>query len=369
MKTFLIWLAGGALAATAALIALQPGETGTLSCAGNELQITRESDTAVTYNCLVYTPTATPVPTATDIPTATPLPTATALPTATPVVLPTATAMPDMSADMHWHAPSAHGDRPAHEHGDAPPQWLLDAGYDPHFTHDAGTPGENMPYWKHTAFKGWAGKFSDGQDWYGIFHLDFNPAGHVSRFHSYQLWVRDSAGAVSHMHGWLDFGTGLNTGPQLVVTCGVDSGIRPIMLVNQPGCPVRFENWYANASNPGPDVGFNINPNYFAGGDINDPATWTATGGVRNLTRRIEFAYYGNWDGQDRRGEFWTTQFGNVISGPNDPVCGTSVAIGAKSYTFICIKQYIAPTLQAIQFPGNSVQRTFVGAGTVVLPN
>jgi len=292
-------------------------------------------------------------------------------PTATPAA-PTPTAQPpaDMT-DMTWHAPGAHGDRPAHEHGDPVPQWVRDAGYDPMFVHGAGTPGENVPYWKHTAFKQWAGSFN-GQDWFGVFHLDFNPAGHVSRFHSYQLWVRDGTGAVSAISGWLDFGTGNNTQPQVVETCGQDSGVRPIMLVTLPGCPIRFENWYAQAGGSGgwaPDFGFNINPNYYAGGDVTNPATWTPTGGVRNLERRIEFAWYLGQNGRNSpRGEFYATQWGDLVSGPADPVCGTQRTYGERSYTVLCLRQYVAPTVQPMMFPDNSVQRVFDGAG-VVLPN
>ncbi len=291
--------------------------------------------------------------------------------TATPPPAPTAAATPSPTphsmADMTWHAPGKHGDRPAHEHGDAPPRWVTDAGYKAEFSHVAGTPNENHAYYKHTAFKGWAGRFNN-QDWYGIFHMDFNPGGHQSRFHSYQLWIKDSTGAVSHMHGWVDFGEDLNTGPNLVITCGVDSQIRPIIKPNQVGCPVQFENWYANAANPGPDLGWNLNPNYFAGGDPTDPSTWVATGGIRNLTRRFEFAWYGFWGDERRTGDFYTTQFGNVVNGPTDPACGTPVAIGARTYTIVCLKQTVQPTLKNVQFPGNAIQRTFPGTG-VTLPN
>src|SRR5690606_16062557 len=119
--------------------------------------------------------------------------------------------------------------------GDPVPAWVTAAGYDPMYTHDHGTSGENAAYWKHTGFKGWAGKFAaDNQDWYWVVHLDVNPGGQGVRFHSYQLWIRDTTGAVSHMSGWMDFGTGTNTGSQKVVGCGTDSGIRPIIMVNAP---------------------------------------------------------------------------------------------------------------------------------------
>jgi hypothetical protein len=271
--------------------------------------------------------------------------------------------------DMFWHEPGlAHGDRPAHEHGDPPPAWLVAAGIRPSFMHVAMTPNENMPYWKHTGFKGWAGRFN-GVDWYGVFHLDFNPGGHVSRFHSYQIWFRDPTGAISHMHGWMDFGVGNSTGPQLVTLCGTDTDVRPVMTPTQVGCPIRFESWYARAGGNGdwaPDFGFNINPNYYAGGDPTNPTTWTDTGYVRNLERRIEFAWYPFRS--QLRGEFWTTQWGDQVSGPNDPRCGTQRTFGERTYTVVCLRQFIAPTLPEISFPGNSAGRTFPGNG-VVLPN
>ena len=312
-------------------------------------------------------PTATPAP-----PTVTPVPPTPIPPTAVP---PTATPPPAAHEDMHWHAPAAHGDRPVHEHGDAPPAWVIAAGYDVSFSHNHGTPGENVAYWKHTAFKGWGGRFSDGQDWYGVFHLDTNPAGQSVRFHSYQLWSKDATGAVSHFSGWMDFGTGNNAGPQTVITCGQDSSVRPIMLLNQGGSctATRFENWYDNNGPAwGPDFGFNINPTYRAGGDPANPATWTRIGSEpRNVERRIEFAWYANRSAQ--RGTFWADQFGRIVTGPSDPACSSSVTVGGRSYAIVCAQQTVQPTLQSVVFPGNSAQRVFPNTGEggvrVTFPN
>lgn len=314
---------------------------------------------AFSFQCSPTVATATPVPTAT----------ATALP---PTAIPPTAVPPVDHADMHWHTPGAHGDRPAHEHGDAPPAWVVAAGYEVRFDHAHGTPGETVAYWKHTAFKGWSGRFSDGQEWYGLFHLDTGPAGHASRFHSYQLWIRDATGAVSHFSGWMDFGTGNNTGPQQVITCGQDSGVRPIMLLNQAGgcTAVRFENWYDNNGPAwGPDFGFNINPTYRAGGDPANPATWVRIGSTpANIERRIEFAWYANRSPQ--RGTFWADQFGRIVSGPSDPKCSGTQAVGERTYAIQCAQQVIQPTLQSIVYPGNSQQRRFDnGGGVVTFPN
>ncbi len=280
--------------------------------------VTVNEDWSWTQQCV---PVATPVPTGspatpTETPTFTPTetpiaPTSTPEPVATNTVSPpTLTPTQDHSGHdeaLYWHAPAAHmvtgNMATVHEHGDAPPDWVL--GYNrtagigeagtgrPAYEHVAGTPNENGhdagAWWKHTAFKGWAGRFQN-VDWYGIFHLDFNPSGHPSRFHSYQMWLRDATGAVSYMHGWLDFGTGNNTGPQVIVTCGNDSGVRPIMKVNSNTCPanqITFENWYDNNGGAwGLDFGFNINANYRAGGDPANPASWSAIGGIKNLEKR-----------------------------------------------------------------------------------
>lgn len=376
---------------------------------------------AQTYTCTVTVhedwswdqhcvPVATPAPTGvpTEAPSETPtvLPTESETPTAAPTETPTIpvppTATPTATATMdhgghdealYWHAPAAHlvngVQATVHEHGDAPPEWVLaynrtsgigEAGTGrPAYEHVAGTPNENGhdagAWWKHTAFKGWAGRFQN-VDWYGIFHLDFNPSGHPSRFHSYQMWLRDATGAVSYMHGWLDFGVGNSTGPQLMLSCGTPLGSspRPVVFVNRHAsdCPngqrtaaVQYENWYAQAGRNGIDFGWNINSNYYAGGNPADWTSWRAIGGVKNLNRRIEFAYYGGTP----RGEFWTDQFGLSMSGQNDPICGTQITVGERTYTRVCLRQYVAPSLPNITFPGNSVQRQFTGSGTVQLPN
>jgi len=381
MRKFIVLFVVLGILATASIAGAQTGmniTSGTFLCNFNV------SADGFGMSCLPY---VAPEPTATATPL--PLPTNTPEPTATPLPLPTATNTPVAMnmVDMVWHAPMAHGDRPTHEHGDAPPQFVLDfmgvTSVDQAmlFTHAGNTPGENMLNYKHTAFKGWYGEWNTNQGlvkWYGVFHLDTNPAGHTSRFHSYQLWVQDPSNNVSHFEGWVDFGTGNMTGPQKIVTCGVDSGIRPIMLVNQAGCNVRFENWYARAGGSGawaPDFGFNINPTYFDIGSGNplNVADWKQIGGSpRNVNRRVEWAWYPNRSAQ--RGAFWATQFGQIVQSQNDPLCSATTTVGTKTYQNICLEQYIAPTLPEVSFNTvisggrNSQQRTFPSEG-VLFPN
>lgn len=365
--------------ALASVRRLNPGDTLTVSCSGTNLSGTQIDVTTVQIVC---NGGATPTPTATDVIPATA--TAVIPPTATLVPVPTNTPMADHS-NMFWHLPGTHGGIAAHEHGDSPPQWLLDAGYIPAFDHASNTPNENLIPHKHSGFKGWAGTFglkdtdpANDVNWYAIFHLDFNPGGHVNRFHSYQLWIQDRSLAVSHIHGWLDFGKDNDTGPNVVITCNTGSNIRPIMKLNKndPACPPLFETWYANDASPGLDIGLTISPNYFAlatGGDPANPATWTPVrpGIAGNLNRRVEFAIYETTFG-GKRGDFWTTQFGDSVSGETDPQCDGlhTRQVGTKTYTILCIKQTVQPSLPEVKFAtGNSVQTVFPGSDIVKLPN
>lgn len=307
--------------------------------------------------CSQYDPTATPVP-----------------PTATTAPSPTATGCPGVD-DLHWHPPVVNGCATGHEHGLEPYQWVKDSRWMPMFTHPGNTPGEAQT--KQRSCKGF-GFRDDGVDVYLIMHLDTNPNGHTSRFHSVQVWARDATGAVSHWDYWLDFGHGNDTGPYLqpVDSCGND-GSRPIMMVNfAGGCPgLAYEHWYgrANVASWTWDLGFNVQAQYYAGptkgvytdGDLANSANWLPTGQL-NATRRVEGSWYADRD--RHRGTFYATQFGDVVSGPTDPICGAQRTFGAKSYQVLCLEQFISSSLTTVQFPGNSVQKTWPTEG-VHLPN
>jgi hypothetical protein len=383
---------------------LEPGSSLTLTCT-TRITFVRSADRkTITVTCA---PVATPRPTRTQVatqtqpaptvqPTNTPVaptstpppPTASATPTehhhhptATPATRPSSTPVanqlcPEELHDPHnWHPPvHSSGCYYGHEHGDAPPAWVQSSGWLAMFSHPGNTPNENVL--KHSSFKGFTLR-DDGIDLYVIMHLDTNPNGHSSRFHSYQAWARDASGGISYWDLWADFGQENNTGPNLRwdENCGGNTEIRPIMAVLYPQCDFTFESWYSRAGAPewGWDFGFNVKPQYYNGPSVgvsSDPdlaamSTWLPTG-QWNDVRRIEAAWYAFR--QHPTGRFYSTQWGEIVSGPTDPQCGTQRTFGSKTYEVLCLEQYIAPTMTTFSFPGNSVQKEYNFTG-VRLPN
>jgi hypothetical protein len=275
---------------------------------------------------------------------------------------------------MEWHPPVVNGCQTGHEHGDAPPDWVLSSSWHPMFDHPGNTPNENAL--KHTSFKAFSMRLH-GVDLYTINHLDTHPNGQQTRFHSYQVWARDASGGVSHWDLWADFGQDDNAIPNIraVDTCGVQYSIRPIIQVNYPECPSAFENWYSRAGVPswGWDFGLNTRAQYYGGpqrgtlssGNLADMATWLPTS-VLNDTRRIELSWYATRSSQ--RGTFYSTQLGTIVSGPGDPRCSQPFTVGGRTYETLCIQQHIAPTMTTVAFPGNAMQRVYDVTG-VRLPN
>lgn len=162
---------------------------------------------------------------------------------ATPV--PTAT----MTA-TGWHPPTTH------EHGDAPPQWVLDSPQQP-FTQVREA---------HVGYKGILATTSNGVQSYFVNHILSTVAARSHGDHDYQLWVRDRSGGVSYWQGAMDFGSP----PPLRTT---DTGERPIILsVNDDGC----ETWYSRPGAAVMDVGLTICGRYetFAGVVTNGNGTF-----------------------------------------------------------------------------------------------
>lgn len=313
-------------------------------------------------------------------PTATPAP----QPTATPAPPPPTPPPPSSNVGVcgesldAWHPPVVNGCATGHEHGDPPPDWIAKAGYTLSFHGPFNTsPKENTA--KHQAMKGFSAKFN-GTDVYFRVHAASNPLDRMARYHSYEVFARDPSGNVSHWQLWYNTGDPRpwNQGGARVVRRNPplpEEGQRPIMLVVDQAAwdaGIRCEQWYSAPGEPawGWDFGWTIcntttlyqeNENATA----EDPSTWKLTGDL-GLTRRLEAAWYASR--QHPTGKFWSTQFGEIVSGPNDPKCSATTNKFGTTYQNICLEQYIAPTMVDVKFPGNAAQKGFDGNG-VKVPN
>lgn len=286
----------------------------------------------------------------------------------------------DACTGTDWHPPTDH------EHGDPPPVWIMAAGYNVCFSGAFSTsPLENTA--KHAAMKGFSfpNAAGSGQDLYMRVHAASNPGDRSSRYHSYEWWIRGTDGKVSHASGWYDSGDPAPYDPQASPDGGRidrdlygDPGLRPVILVTSRGD--LCEQWYAR---PGQadwmaDFGWTIcqsttryTTNENANPDIYNAATWPATGAL-GVTRRLEFAWYA-WR-SSLRGDFYTDQFGQLLSGPDDARVGTTVIKFGKGYTVVALKQYIEPTLRTVAFPGangtgNALQKQYACPEACHAPN
>jgi len=337
----------------------------------------------------VPTPTNSPSPIVTASPTIRPTVTPRPTTSTSPSPTPTATTMSGMGKCGEpmdrWHAPVYNGCETGHEHGDPPSSWILAAGYNPMFHgHFNTSAAENSI--KHTSMKGFSTRM-DGVDIYFRTHFASNPQERFGAYHSYEVWTRDASGSVSHWQGWNYSGRPTSNLERFARRSeNGDPGVRPIILVTDQtsldqgiGC----EQWYASTASWSWDFGITIcgsttvyqrNLEQTAADAFNQ-SIWRLTGDL-GLTRRLEAAWYGpNSQYSPNRGNppkdraFWTTQFGRIVSGPNDPICtGTSVGLDGVTYNNVCLEQYIASTMTSVEFPGNAVQKTFSGTG-VMVPN
>lgn len=276
-----------------------------------------------------------------------------------------------------WHPPVVNGCATGHEHGDPPPQWLIDAGYTVSFHgHFNTSPAENTA--KHAAMKGFAATFN-GVDLYLRIHAASNVLDRSARYHSYEIWARDPRGGVSHWQGWYNTGDPrpYPEGDRVPRTLG-DPGRRPVMLVVDQAsydAGSRCEQWYSAPAQPlwGWDFGWTICGSttiYYPGeNEQQDRRFWRASPDeTLGTTRRLEAAWYADRDPRRPRGRFWATQFGDLVNGPDDPRCsGTSTRYGV-TYQNVCLEQYIAPSMVTVQSPDNAVQKQFDDTG-VELPN
>lgn len=284
----------------------------------------------------------------------------------------------------HWHAPGF-----GHEHGDAPPSWVLDAGYTVAFDEHGGFHGntsarENTD--KHEAMKGFEAQFGS-QKVYIRTHIQSNVRDRSARYHSNEIWLLDAAGGVSHWQGWMNSGDpndvydpatqSFKPASGRISKSKPDPGTRPlVMVVDSAAAAIgaTCEQWYVTNSYEGwgPDIGWTIcgaNTIYFPGeAYYTDFETFTCDypqygqawqkPACLGSRREIEFSWFGPGSkispnrGNPVRGQkFWATQFGERVSGPTDPKCATGQQTTRNGVTAqnICLDQYISPGAVAIE--------------------
>ena len=293
----------------------------------------------------------------------------------------------------HWHPPYDPKTECfyAHEHGDAPPAWIEAAGYHVAFDHAGGFHGntssiENTT--KHAAMKGFLADFSDyaggTQQVYFRVHIASNVLDRMARYHSYEVFMRDAAGAVSHWQGWFNSGDPAND--RVVYNAVNDPGRRPIVLVqDETTFPiVKNEHWYMRSTAPWNwDFAWTVDATtyYFPEESTNtDISTWRPTGRLGTV-RRFEPAWYGpdskvaptRSQVAPKGSTFYATQFGEIVSGPTAARCSGTTTMYGVIYQNQCLPQYIATTARAVEHMipgGNPRERVFPGIGLGVrLPN
>ena len=332
----------------------------------NDIQATAQAPVA-TATPAVATVTAVPSQTPTTIPatntpvapTATSVP-ATAIPSQTPSV---ATVTPQPTATMAgmamglcgesmevWHAPVlANGCQTKHEHGDAPPAWVMNSGKLPSFmgTHNTSAI-ENST--KHNFMKGYLLQDSTKSciKIYVIQHGSSMGMERIAQFHSTQFWIQDCGGGVSYGSMWSDFGEAkLYPQGQRVMPENFDAIHQELAnegIIRVPTASNGCEQWYSEVRGNKPDMSvlfcgavelYNINENTNPNGEY-DSVNWDLTGNSGNF-RQLDFAFP-----QERivAGTYTTDQFGNIVNN----CTGTSVYDGT-TFGRICQNWKITPRL------------------------
>jgi hypothetical protein len=304
--------------------------------------------------------------------------------TAIAAVAPCSDAAHDAS---HWHPPvDASGCTFGHEHGDAPPQWIADAGYTVGFDDHAGFHGntssiENTT--KHTSMKGMLATLGS-QQVYVRYHIASNFMERSARYHSYEVFMRDASGGVSHWQGWLNSGDPVADRQSKSLP---DPGRRPLTLVTDYPALVRglnCETWYGFTAGWAWDVGLTIcdSTTMPYQGETMDPATWVKLCdygypplACKGNDREIELTWYGpdskvspNRGSPPRGVPFYATQFGEIVTGPGDARCTGTTAKFGTTYQNICLPQFIATTARTVENPTNRFRKTFDVTG-VMVPN
>jgi hypothetical protein len=303
---------------------------------------------------------------------------------------PVAAQTPVCPPDDVWHAPAC-----GHEHGDAPPPWIADAGYNAGFDDHGGFHGntsaqENTT--KHRSMKGMLATFGAQQVYIRV-HFASNVLERMSRYHSYEVFIRDAVGAVSHYQGWMNSGDPSGGGTGRRSRAVADNGVRPIVLVtDQASLQLgrECEVWYTVTSAWGPDLGWTIcgstSMYYTQENQYPEYEIPLCDYGYRAPTckgsdRELEFSLYvtGSTYAASRGNlvpknvHFYATQFGEGVAGLSDPRCqqGATTEKFGMAYQNICLEQYVADSLRAIEngIPGGNRFRKNYDVTGVTYPN
>jgi len=274
-----------------------------------------------------------------------------------------------------WHPPLVNGCATGHEHGDAPPSWIAQAGFTPTFHGEFNTSPTEYTR-KHAAMKGFLARFADVDIYFRV-HAASNVLDRSARYHSYEVFARDPSGGVSHWQGWYNSGDPL--ADRFPRRQGVETDKRPaILVVDQTSWDqgIKCEQWYATTASWSWDFGWTIcgiNALFYPGeNNQQDQRFWRlppSQPGVGTL-RRLEAAWYHNTNGRLHPvGQFWATPLGEIVTGPDDSRCSGTTTKFDESYQNVCLEQYISPTMKQVASPSiNAEQRQFDATG-VQVPN
>jgi hypothetical protein len=241
---------------------------------------------------------------------------------------------------------------------------------------------------KHAAMKGFLADFQDyaggTQQVYFRVHMATNVLDRMARYHSYEVFMQDAAGGVSHWQGWFNSGDPVND--RFIYNGANDPGRRPIVLVQDETTfpKVKNEHWYVRAAAPWNwDFAWTVDATtyWYANESQNtELSSWKPTGRLGTV-RRFEPAWYGpdsriaptRSKAAPKGRTFYATQFGEIVSGPRSARCSGTTTLYGVTYENECLSQFIATTARAVEHtvPGGTPrERVFPGIGLgVKLPN
>lgn len=356
---------------------------------------------------------ATPTPTATATATRTPTPVP---PTATPTLTPTPAPVAGQPCPEYLHDASrphgavhASGCYYGHEHHDMPPAWLIAAGVDVRFDGAFNTSSiENVPHaqgGKHESMKllCHANVVRAGHTFQICvrYHAADNPHDRSARMHSFQLWVLDDSGNLSHEQGWYDSGdpekfapgyTGPDPErPSATQSTPMDTHHRPVMgavtreMVDSGAQP--FTTWYTapGAIYEGPGstwAAFGLSSEVTTWYHATDIATalrpeqWdrriradgTPANGASGVRANVTWPAFAAFTADDFNNNqpYTVSQFGH-----RNPDCspGATVTVYGVSYPVKCLTRRVWSTAgQGFDIDTGSNTRSYPDAG-VVTPN